>query len=156
VLVLMLSNFCGIEGKADKAKSITATLEQAVGVLTAITLRNPDGAAAAAEAGCFQAVLAVMQAEPSAQYLQRQACMFIRNAVARSKDNIPLLLEQGASQLLLKAKALHPKICMDVGSAALRDLGCENYNEGWVIDTMVMGADGVIRNTNDLDNEPVA
>jgi hypothetical protein len=41
-----------------------------------------------------------------------------------------------------------------VGSAALRDLGCENYNEGYAPTTAVMGADGVVRTPEELGDEP--
>lgn len=36
---------------------------------------------------------------------------------------------QGAEPLLRAAKARHPDTCQDVGSAALRDLDCEKYND---------------------------
>jgi len=41
-----------------------------------------------------------------------------------------------------------------VASAAMRDLGCENYNEGWTPTTAVMGADGVVRTPEELGDEP--
>lgn len=34
----------------------------------------------------------------------------------------------GAEELVRAAKAAHPSQCKDVGSAALRDLGLDNYN----------------------------
>lgn len=48
-------------------------------------------------------------------------------------------------------KALHPRSCIDVGSAALRDLGCDDYGRGWVPRTLVMGTDGSIINSSDLN-----
>ena len=48
-------------------------------------------------------------------------------------------------------KALHPRSCIDVGSAALRDLGCVDYGRGWVPRTLVMGTDGSIINSSDLN-----
>lgn len=44
----------------------------------------------------------------------------------------------------LQAKSAHPKMCNDVGTAALRDLGCDNYNEGYNPTTVYMGADGAV------------
>jgi hypothetical protein len=38
----------------------------------------------------------------------------------------PLILEKGLEPLLRKAKDTH-ETCKDVGSAALRDLGLDNY-----------------------------
>ena len=59
-----------------------------------------------------------------------------------------------AEALIRAAKRNHPKECTDVGSAALRDLGCENYNEGYAPTTAVMGADGVVRTPEELGEEP--
>lgn len=54
------------------------------------------------------------------------------NWQVRNEENKPKLLDNGVEALLRAAKKNHPKTCMDVSSAALRDLGCENYNEGCV------------------------
>ena len=70
-----------------------------------------------------------MAAAESHAGVARQACMFFRNAVVRNPENKDPILAKGAEPLLRKAKALHPKDCMDVSSAAMRDLGCKNYNE---------------------------
>lgn len=35
----------------------------------------------------------------------------------------------GAEALVRAAKAAHPRNCKDVGYAALRDLGLDNYND---------------------------
>jgi hypothetical protein len=138
--------------KASKGPEV-ATVELAIGVIAAICLRNPSGAAAVAEAGCLEATLAVMRAMPLASSVQRTACMCLRNAVVRNPENIPRLLDNEAEQILLAAKRNHPTVCIDVGSAALRDLGCDNYNEGWTPTTMIMGADGVVRTPEELDAE---
>jgi hypothetical protein len=50
----------------------------------------------------------------------------------RNEENKPKLLDYGVEPLLRTAKRNHPKVCMDVSSACMRDLGCENYNEGCV------------------------
>ena len=73
--------------------------------------------------------------------------------VVRNEENKPLLLNLGAEALLLAAKKNHFQDCVDVGSAALRDLGCDNYNEGWTPSTVIMGADGVMRTPEELDAE---
>jgi len=61
------------------------------------------------------------------QWVQRQACMALRNLVARNTEFRSALLEMGAEEALRKAKAAYPQACGDVGSAALRDLGLVNY-----------------------------
>lgn len=49
--------------------------------------------------------------------------------VARNPELRPAYLERGAEALLRAAKAAHPAACKDVGAAALRDLGLDNYND---------------------------
>ena len=56
----------------------------------------------------------------------------------------------GAEELLRSVKTLHPNTCSDVGSAALRDLNCENYNQHWNPRTLVLGTGGVLVETKDL------
>ncbi len=56
-----------------------------------------------------------------------QACMALRNAAARSPDLRDLLLAAGAEALLRAAKRRYPAACADVGAAALRDLGLDDY-----------------------------
>ncbi|KAK9808657.1 hypothetical protein WJX72_001431 [[Myrmecia] bisecta] len=110
------------------------TVEQALGLLAALTLRNPANAERAAEAGCVDAVIEVMglmgsnKNAQSVQWVQRQACMSIRNIVARNPGLRPVVLEKGAEQMLRKVKTQYPQACQDVGSAALRDLGFDDYN----------------------------
>lgn len=53
--------------------------------------------------------------------------MALRNAAARSPDLRDLLLAAGAEALLRAAKRRYPAACADVGAAALRDLGLDNY-----------------------------
>lgn len=63
------------------------------------------------------------------QWVQRQACIAIRNLVSRTPENCSLLREKGAQEALRQAKRSFPAACKDVGSAALRDLGAESYND---------------------------
>jgi hypothetical protein len=62
----------------------------------------------------------------SAAGAARQACMALRNMVVRNPELRAPFLERGAEALLRGAKAAHPA-CGDVGSAALRDLGLDQY-----------------------------
>jgi hypothetical protein len=63
------------------------------------------------------------------QWVQRQACMALRNLVARNTEFRPALLEMGAEEALRRAKTNFREACHDVGSAALRDLGFDKYND---------------------------
>ena len=93
----------------------------------------------------MDAVFDAMTAAKSHGGLQRQCCMFARSAGgAKPRRNAPLLRGGGKRQALIRAARNHPKECTDVGSAALRDLGCDNYNEGYNPTTAVMGAGGVV------------
>lgn len=64
----------------------------------------------------------------SAAAVQRQACMAVRNMVVRNPDLRPGFLAAGAEEQLRAVKVLFPGSCKDVASAALRDLGLDNYN----------------------------
>jgi len=141
--------------KAEESKGAHAVQEQAIGALGALMLKNPVGAAECSGAGVFDVVLEAMQLAKESKGVQRQACMFLRNVVVRNPENKPLVLAGGAEDLLRAAKKLHPNECMDVSSAAMRDLGCENYNDGWKPTTAVMGADGSIYTPEELGDEPI-
>ena len=45
----------------------------------------------------------------------------------RNTELRPVLLEKGAEAAVRMAKSAFPSTCKDVGSAALRDLGLEDY-----------------------------
>ena len=128
----------------------TPLCEAGLTLLAALTLRNPEGSAEAAAAGGLDVALELMTLFPAAAGLQRAACMYLRNSAARNLELRPLMLERGADALLRAAKAAHPGTCTDVGSAALRDLGAENYNEGWTPTTVYMGAGGELYTFEDL------
>ncbi|KAL3155515.1 hypothetical protein ABBQ38_011067 [Trebouxia sp. C0009 RCD-2024] len=109
-------------------------MEQALGLLVALTLRNPKAATRAVEVGCVDTVLEVMKVCQTGvhgklgQWVQRQACMSIRNIVARNPELRPVVLDKGAEPLLRSAKQMFAQSCGDVGSAALRDLDIQDYN----------------------------
>ncbi len=54
--------------------------------------------------------------------LQKQACMAVRNVVARNKEHIGAFVERGVEELIHRAMRAHPEACGDEGRAALRDL----------------------------------
>lgn len=59
----------------------------------------------------------------SSNVLQKQACMCLRNLVARNQEHQQHFLELGAEDLLQHALTM-PE-CHDEAKAALRDLGCQ-------------------------------
>lgn len=61
--------------------------------------------------------------------VQRQACLAMRIMVVRNPELRQPYLDKGAEALLRQAKKAFPSWCKDVGSAALRDLGLDNYND---------------------------
>lgn len=102
--------------------------EQVLGLVVSMTLRQPDICEMAAEAGWVEGLVGVMSESPESPAVQRQACMAIRNMVVRNPELRPQFVSQGVEALLREAKKRHPAQCQDVGSAALRDLGFDNYN----------------------------
>jgi hypothetical protein len=61
--------------------------------------------------------------------VQRQACMAVRNMVVRNTELRPGFLAAGAEPLLRAVKGVFPAACKDVASAALRDLGLDDYQD---------------------------
>lgn len=109
--------------------------EQACGVLTNVFLRNPEVASQAAECGLLTSLLTLLKSlltapsAPRAGAATRQVCMALRNAAARSPELRPALLEAGAEDLLRMTKEVFGQVCSEAATAALRDLGVDNYNE---------------------------
>lgn len=92
--------------------------ERALAVVASTCLRRPDLAERAADPELFQNVFARFPDEPR---LLRQACLCVRNLVARNPDHVPLFKPLGED--LYAAAAKHPQDVLDVAYAALRDLG---------------------------------
>lgn len=56
-------------------------------IITVLSLRSPENAASAVEAGAADLLLHAMQKFPTSYQLQRQACFMIRNLVVRNPEN---------------------------------------------------------------------
>lgn len=110
-------------------EAAASVLEPALGIVTNLLLRNPEGADEAAQLGCVDVLTDLMAANPQQGQVQRQGSMAIRNMVVRNPDIRPMFLAKGAEDLLRAAKKQHPGPCRDVASAALRDLGIDNYQD---------------------------
>lgn len=60
---------------------------QVMSIITVLSLRSPENAACAVEAGAGDLVLQAMQKFPTSVQMQRQACLMIRNLVVRNPEN---------------------------------------------------------------------
>ena len=59
----------------------------------------------------------------------RQGCMALRNIAGRLPEERHVILAAGAEKVVRNAKEMYPTACQDVGAAALRDFGLDNYND---------------------------
>ncbi|OAY81973.1 armadillo repeat-containing protein 6 [Ananas comosus] len=104
-----------------------SVIQEVMNVITVLSLRLPENAARAIEAGAGDLAVQAMQKFPASNQMQRQACLMIRNLVVRNPENRTILLNNGIEKLIRKAKGTHQS-CKDAATAALRDLGLDDYN----------------------------
>ncbi|KAK9166865.1 hypothetical protein Scep_002056 [Stephania cephalantha] len=103
-----------------------SVLQEIMAIITVLSLRSPANAACAMEAGAGDLAIEAMK-KFHAYQMQRQSCLMIRNLVVRNPENRAILLGNGIEKIIRKAKESHES-CKDAASAALRDLGLDNYN----------------------------
>lgn len=60
---------------------------QIMSIISVLSLRSPENAARAIEAGAGDLAIQAMQKFPTAQQIQRNACLMIRNLVVRNPEN---------------------------------------------------------------------
>ncbi|XP_038712811.1 armadillo repeat-containing protein 6 isoform X2 [Tripterygium wilfordii] len=104
-----------------------SVLQEVMSIIAVISLRSPDNAARAMEAGAGDLAIQAMQNFPAAQQMQRSACIMIRNLAVRNQENRTIMLNNGIEKIIRNAKENHQS-CKDAASDALRDLGLNNYN----------------------------
>jgi len=105
--------------------------EQGSAALAAICLKQPGNATAIAAANGAHVIVKTMYMHPNAVKLQRQACMVLRNMVARNPELIDAVLGEGAESAINICLQAH-KDCADEAKAALRDLHCKvELKERW-------------------------
>lgn len=104
-----------------------SVLLEVMSIITVLCLRSPENAACAIEAGAGDLAIQAMEKFPTAQQMQRNSCLMIRNLVARNLENRTILLNNGIEKLIRKAKGNHES-CKAAATDALRDLGLDNYN----------------------------
>ncbi|KAI1882645.1 hypothetical protein AGOR_G00237020 [Albula goreensis] len=96
--------------------------EQGCAAMCVLALRKPNNCKVIMDTGGALAAVQAMKTHPGE--VNVQACMLLRNLVARTHDFSQTILEMGAEALIGQALASH-RDCSDVGRAALRDLGCQ-------------------------------
>ncbi|KAG2318653.1 hypothetical protein Bca52824_011866 [Brassica carinata] len=103
-------------------------IQEVMSIISIISLRSPDHAACAIEAGAGDLAVQAMKRFPAAAQMQRNASNMIRNIAlfcwARYRT---ILLAIGIEKLIRTAKA-NNEICRAYATDALRDLGLDNYN----------------------------
>lgn len=130
--------------------------EQYLGLVANVTLRHPDISLILVEKGCVEEIVHCMvmllgmmsswsvvpantiKKESSVStkdlkyvaFAMRQGCMAVRNMAVRCAEAREEFLRDdfGVEELLRMIKKSAPNVCGDVGSAALRDLGLDDYN----------------------------
>lgn len=65
---------------------------QIMSLISVLSLRSPENAARAIEAGAGELAIQAMQNFPAAQQLQRNSCLMIRNLVVRNPENRQVFL----------------------------------------------------------------
>ena len=65
---------------------------QVMSLISVLSLRSPENAARAIEAGTGDLTIQAMEKFPAAQQMQRNSCLMIRNLVARNPENRQVFL----------------------------------------------------------------
>ncbi|WJX10445.1 hypothetical protein P8452_01168 [Trifolium repens] len=122
------------KGGIDKLIKLSAryaddpsVLQEIMSIISVLSLRSPENAARAIEAGAGDLAIQAMQKFPAAHQMQRNSCLMIRNLVARNQENRTILLKNGIEKYIRKAKQTHAN-CKEAATDALRDLGLDSYN----------------------------
>lgn len=77
---------------------------QVMSLFCVLSLRSPDNAARAIEAGAGDLAIQAMQKFPAAQQMQRNSCLMIRNLVVRNPENRLVLLLQSSKLPFIEQK----------------------------------------------------
>ncbi|XP_039689981.1 armadillo repeat-containing protein 6 isoform X2 [Medicago truncatula] len=126
-VVLKCIDDSGEQGNTDVAKVCCSLLSKIMSIISVLSLRSPENAARAIEAGAGDLAIQAMQKFPAAHQMQRNSCLMIRNLVARNPENRTILLNNGIEKHIRKAKQTHAN-CKEAATDALRDLGLDSYN----------------------------
>ncbi|KAK6282623.1 hypothetical protein POUND7_016448 [Theobroma cacao] len=68
-----------------------SVLQEVMSIISVLSLRSPDNATHAIEAGAAELAIQTMQKFPAAQQMQRSSCLMIRNLVVRNPENRQVL-----------------------------------------------------------------
>ena len=89
---------------SDSAK----VLEHALTAVAVTCLRQPEHCVLFASSGVFPLLAQAMRKHPEAIGVQRQACLAIRNIVARNAELRPAAIEEDLDPLLRTVRLKHP------------------------------------------------
>ncbi|GAB2267269.1 hypothetical protein Dimus_002255 [Dionaea muscipula] len=120
----------GMERLMDLSKIFAddpPVLQEVMYLFSVLSLRSPDHATHAIEAGAGELAIQAMQKFPAAPQLQRNACLMVRNLVVRNPENRVILLNNGIEKIIRKARENHVS-CKAAATDALRDMGIDNYS----------------------------
>lgn len=104
-----------------------SVLQEIFSIISVLSLRSPENATRAIEAGAGDFAIQAMLKFPAASQMQKQSCIMIRGLVVRNPENRTILLSNGIEKIIRQAKESHVA-CKVAASDALRDLGLNDYN----------------------------
>lgn len=106
--------------------------EATFALIASLSLRNTTHCDIMMKKKAAPLIVYAMQVHPDHAGVQKQACMAVRNLVARTRNHVPAFIECGVEALIRKARQDHQKILGDESHAALRDLDLEvELKERW-------------------------
>jgi len=114
----------------DTHRADTKVIAKALKAMSCISLRMPINCTRIAESGGIPLICDLMRAHATAPNLQASCLTLIRNLVSRNQELVPMVIDEGAEELVRRASALPS--CNQLAFAALRDLHCEvTFKEEW-------------------------
>jgi len=114
----------------DKHRGNIRVVNKAMKAMASLALRHPDNSQRISENAGIPLICDLMRAYPNKLEVQQPCINTIRNIVSRHTDLIPMMIDEGAEELIRRASS-HPR-CNEIAFAALRDLHCDlTFKEEW-------------------------
>nr|CAB3223154.1 armadillo repeat-containing protein 6 [Phallusia mammillata] len=116
----------------DEHASNAQICEACFAALTTLTLRNPSHCDVIMSKRAAPLMTQAMRNHQDRPGVQKQACMAIRNLVARTRHHTTAFIENGAENLIRQASENYKSVLEDEAKAALRDLDVKvDLKERW-------------------------
>ncbi|CAK8694081.1 unnamed protein product [Clavelina lepadiformis] len=113
-------------------KSNASICEACFAALTTLALRNPSHCDAIMSKNAALLMKEAMLEHSDHPGVQKQACMAVRNLVARTRHHTKAFIDHGVEGLIRRAREQHKKVLEDESKAALRDLEVDvELKERW-------------------------